>query len=114
MFSRARTVCEVMKRKLADILTPAEMLAACLAGNRSPICAGHAMMIVELLREWHWSIPTLASVSGVKRQTISAIIAMTLYPTGDKLDRIAKAFDLNLCELDLLALLALRAVNSPL
>ena len=72
------------------------------------------MAIVELLREWHWSIPALASVSGVKRQTISAIIAMTMYPTGDKLDRIAKAFHIELFELDLLAFFEVRSLISPL
>lgn len=114
MTSRGRPLCGAMKRKLAAILTPAEMLAACVASNHSPICAGHAMAIVDLLREWHWSIPALASASGVKRQTISAIIAMKLYPTGDKLWRIADAFHMELYELDLLAFFEVRSLNSPL
>jgi hypothetical protein len=114
MISLARPVRGAMKRKLASVLTPAEMLAKCLDSHHSPICAGHAMAIVELLRERRWSIPALAAASGVKRQTISAIIAMELYPTGDKLDRIAGAFDMALFELDLLAFFEVRALNSPL
>lgn len=88
-----------------------QVLERCRASGRALICGGQVLALRSLLKEWGWSVVKLAHHSGVSRQMIGATLQLQKFPTTDPWSRMARAFGLELHELDLLAFFEVRALT---
>lgn len=97
-------------RKPAVRLTLEQLLARCKAQGRSEICAGQALAIQHLMNRRGWLIADLHRSSTVSFQMLSDILAVNRGSSVELMEKIAKAFGMELYEFEFLSWAALRGI----
>ena len=84
-------------------LTREQVIQRCQNKQRAPICAGQVLAVMELMVERQWNVGMLAQKSGVSLTHLSDFLAVKKFFSTHYIAQVARAFGLELWELDQLA-----------
>jgi hypothetical protein len=104
---------EKARREPVFPISRAEIIQRCRKKPHDMLCAGNALLLMDLMAEHHLTIKGLHELSHVARSMIHDVLSMEAVMTHDTAGKLGRPFGLEAIEFHLLGFFTLRAEVSP-